>query len=291
VVVLAGSDGASAQGAAALVSAIGARGRRVLTSSLDGPPPVHLVGYGPGVQAAAALTCAAPDDIATLALVTDGTHALTRQLAEDLLARPVPITGLDSHEVLPPADPDGLADGLSSFWDRWEDEETLLDVTLPGESQEVSRARRLVRAAMETQGLSARLSDDAELLTSELVTNALVHATPPVRVRVSTRADAVSVTVHDAGPASAPVPRHHHGRGLAIVAGTAARCGQWTGHDGTTTWFWLTRDQASTTLGSAPGSTSSTDGSGLAEEPALGSNASHGATAGAASAPCEHESR
>jgi hypothetical protein len=222
---------------------------------------------------AARLVLAAPGDVATLALVRDGDDALPEQLSEEVQARPVPTLTLDGSGA---GAWDDLADDLSSFWDRWEGEQVLLDLLLTADTSEVSRARQAVRAAVENEGVPTAMRDDAELLTSELVTNALLHATPPVRVRLTSRADALIVTVHDAGPATVPARRRHHGRGLSIVAGLATRCGQWADADGTTTWFWLRRDQSS---GIIP------------EEPLLGSNASHGATAGAAAAPSGHESR
>jgi len=285
--VLAGAhDVPAADGPAAMVAAIRARGRRVTDSVVDGPPPVHLVGHGAGIHPAARLACAAPGDVATLALVGDGTETLPEQLADSVRAQPVPTLRLQSRGVQP-VDPEHLADELGPFWDRWDDVHSLLDVTLTAETHEVTRARRLVRAAVENEGVPPSVRDDAELLTSELVTNALVHATAPVRVSVTARADAVSVAVHDAGPASAPAQRRHHGRGLAIVAGLATRCGHWADENGTTAWFWLTRDQASTSVGAA----TSPRASGPAERPALGSNASHGATSGTAAEPSGHESR
>lgn len=275
VLVLTGAEDASDVAAPALAAAIGARGRRVVTSAVDAPGPVHLVGRGPGMLPAARLVLAAPGDVATLALVRDGHDALPEQLSEEVRARPVPTLTLEGSGSGSSADPDRLADELSSFWDRWEGEQVLLDLQLTADTYEVSRARRGVGAAVENEGVPDTVRDDAELLTSELVTNALLHATPPVRVRLAARADALVVSVHDGGPATVPARRRHHGRGLAIVAGLATRCGQWTDADGTTTWFWLRRDQPS----------------GLGEEPPPGSNASHGATAGAAAAPSGHESR
>ena len=240
----------------------------------DAPPPVHVVGLGAGIEGAARLVCAAPGDVATLALVGMGSDALPEPLADEVRARPVPTLGLTGSAVRPWTDPDRVADELSSYWGHWEHDRLLLDVQLADDTREVRRARRLVRAAVAKEGVPTGVRDDAELLTSELVTNALVHATPPVRVRVNARADAVVVTVTDGGPASVPARRRHHGRGLAIVAGLASRCGQWADPDGTTTWFWLQRDQSEPV-----------------EEPLRGSNASHGATAGAAAAPSGHESR
>jgi Histidine kinase-like ATPase domain len=67
------------------------------------------------------------------------------------------------------------------------------------------------------------------LVLTELVTNAIEHACPPVHVTLGLGADFVRIEVHDA---SAERPRSHrredgHGRGLEIVAGLALRHG-WT---------------------------------------------------------------
>jgi hypothetical protein len=48
-------------------------------------------------------------------------------------------------------------------------------ITLPGEPGQVARARGLVARVLESAGLPGVDSDAATLLTSELVTNAIVH--------------------------------------------------------------------------------------------------------------------
>jgi anti-sigma regulatory factor (Ser/Thr protein kinase) len=100
----------------------------------------------------------------------------------------------------------------------------------------VPTARARVRAALDAVPPAV---DDAELVTSELVTNAVVHAEPPVRLRLLQRgADAVDVLVHDGGHTceQAPTGRPDHGRGLRIVATLAQRRGAWL--DATGCWAW-----------------------------------------------------
>jgi serine phosphatase RsbU (regulator of sigma subunit)/anti-sigma regulatory factor (Ser/Thr protein kinase) len=81
---------------------------------------------------------------------------------------------------------------------------------------------------------------DLELLVSELVTNAIVHGRPPVRLRLTHLGDAVLVEVDD-GWAQAPhrrrpEPDEAHGRGLHIMAMLARRSGVSLGLTGKTVW-------------------------------------------------------
>ena len=110
------------------------------------------------------------------------------------------------------------------------DEEIETDImvafVLRGDPEQVGIARCLVRAALEYQGLRI-YADDAEMVTSELVTNAIQHATAGVNDKVGVTlmrvwdGDAVGVVVTDPSPVP-PVIRKatngsEHGRGLRIV--------------------------------------------------------------------------
>lgn len=73
------------------------------------------------------------------------------------------------------------------------------------------------------------LVDDIRLVVSELVTNALVHALPPVVVVIQEQPLDVLLTVSDQSPES-PVSRPHKvtdssGRGLAIVGQVSSEWG------------------------------------------------------------------
>ena len=98
-------------------------------------------------------------------------------------------------------------------------------------------ARLQIRLARE-QRPGARL-DDAELLASELVSNAVRHSRhrgdAPIRLVVSVDARSLRVEVHDPGPGfdsarvnrSAPPPEQAGGRGLYLVQSVADRWGQY----------------------------------------------------------------
>lgn len=103
---------------------------------------------------------------------------------------------------------------------------TVAELVLDAEPDAVPRARRLVRGSLS--GPAARVVDDAELVVSELVTNATLHGRPPIIVRVLAD-DAVRIEVADSGR-SAPIILQRNaeamtGRGLSMVAALASEWG------------------------------------------------------------------
>jgi anti-sigma regulatory factor (Ser/Thr protein kinase) len=71
----------------------------------------------------------------------------------------------------------------------------VVDTFIGAEFAEVGRARRLVAAALA--GIDAGPRQDSMQCVSELVTNAVRHGLPPVRLTVELRCDAVRITVAD----------------------------------------------------------------------------------------------
>ncbi|MGI5436673.1 ATP-binding protein [Streptomyces shenzhenensis] len=103
--------------------------------------------------------------------------------------------------------------------------------TLPRAEETVQTARSLARAAVATWGMD-HLATAAELVMSELVTNAVLHAWgPSLRVFVERPADdRVCLTVVDRAPQRTPKlrtpgPDDATGRGLLLVDDAADRWG------------------------------------------------------------------
>lgn len=114
----------------------------------------------------------------------------------------------------------------------------------PAEADAVARARREVIGALSAQGCDARLTDAAQLVTSELATNAILHAQTPWSLTLEIDRHLVRLTVRDDSPVF-PAVRHYGtaaatGRGLGIVAGTAASWGAQREGAGKRVWAELT---------------------------------------------------
>ena len=92
----------------------------------------------------------------------------------------------------------------------------------------------------------ATVRDDAELLVSELVTNAVLHGLPPITLRIDCDTVELIVEVSDeaAGPALIPrpaVPDGESGRGLALVDILSDAWGVEPLDQGKVVWFRLRR--------------------------------------------------
>ncbi|HET9689671.1 MAG TPA: SpoIIE family protein phosphatase [Acidimicrobiales bacterium] len=110
-----------------------------------------------------------------------------------------------------------------------------------------ARARRFVATLLAERGAAADLVDAAELVVSELVTNAVVHGRPPVALRLRLLQEPDASLVLEVADGAAVVPRpvqagddDEHGRGLQIVAALAERWGTRTSSDGKVVWCRLT---------------------------------------------------
>jgi anti-sigma regulatory factor (Ser/Thr protein kinase) len=118
-----------------------------------------------------------------------------------------------------------------------------LRTALRNDPGEVGRARKLVGSSLDRWGVHDT-DGVAELLVSELVTNALRYGQQPMRM-VARRADgSVRVEVHDSRTGEAPRvaaadPEAPNGRGMVIVDALASRWG-WSEFGGSKqVWFEL----------------------------------------------------
>ena len=116
---------------------------------------------------------------------------------------------------------------------------------LPPRPSSVGEARRLVHGALTRAG-RADLIETAELLVSEVVTNALVHAGTPIDVSVTVQADGLRVEVGDGSP-HLPSPRGYAptagtGRGLLLLERMVDDWGVTPNARGKTVWFHLAQD-------------------------------------------------
>ncbi|TXS38775.1 ATP-binding protein [Streptomyces sp. OR43] len=128
-------------------------------------------------------------------------------------------------------------------------------ITLPHSAAAVPIARALIRsvlASIDADSGALADSDTAELLTAELVANAVEH-TPgdePVELVVELLPSGCQVEVHDGdpappgdlsrpGPDDIPDPWQEHGRGLLLIRTLSSSCGHRTTERGKAVWFTL----------------------------------------------------
>jgi len=95
-----------------------------------------------------------------------------------------------------------------------------LSCELPATARSVTEARRFVTAALTRWG-RGELADTAALLTSEVVTNAVLHARTTVDLVIRQLRDGITVEVSD-GSRLRPqgrrtTPQSTNGRGLALL--------------------------------------------------------------------------
>jgi anti-sigma regulatory factor (Ser/Thr protein kinase) len=124
-------------------------------------------------------------------------------------------------------------------------------IELPPTPVAVAIARQFV--SEHGSGLDPELVEDAELLVSELVTNAIKHGQPSILLRVRSEPPGIGVEVHDAGPADPviaaepPEENQRSGRGLRMVAALASAWGVDRPADGQGKIVWFTLEPAAKT--------------------------------------------
>ncbi|MFI6435705.1 ATP-binding protein [Streptomyces sp. NPDC050759] len=123
-------------------------------------------------------------------------------------------------------------------------------IALPHSAAAVPVARALVRTALAELEHGAD-SDTAELLTAELVANAVEHTSgdTPIELVVELLPTGCQVEVHDPDPAPPghltrpdardPDPWQEHGRGLLLIRALSSSCGHRPTETGKAVWFRL----------------------------------------------------
>ncbi|WP_031080653.1 ATP-binding protein [Streptomyces sp. NRRL S-118] len=126
-------------------------------------------------------------------------------------------------------------------------------LALPHSTAAVPLARALVRTALADLDATASAdTDTAELLTAELVANAVKHTDPgdpPIELVVELLETGCQVEVHDRDPdppgdlspahTTPPDPWQEHGRGLLLIRTLSAACGHRRTAQGKAVWFTL----------------------------------------------------
>jgi anti-sigma regulatory factor (Ser/Thr protein kinase) len=121
-------------------------------------------------------------------------------------------------------------------------------VDVPATSHGPAAARRLVAALLPVWGFPD-LKDDAELIVSELVTNAYLHAPggDSFELELVRRTEGVRISLADGAsvrPMIADLSADHpSGRGMAIIAALASRWGAEDHHGGKRVWVDLERPE------------------------------------------------
>ncbi len=118
-------------------------------------------------------------------------------------------------------------------------------IRTPWRPSSVARVRRAIVADLKARALPETLVDEAEIVASELVANAVRHASGladgTVRVRWKVKGHAIEIEVTDGGGATSPRPAPRvlwafRGRGLRIVRAIAHEWGVSEERAGVTVW-------------------------------------------------------
>jgi serine/threonine-protein kinase RsbW len=122
------------------------------------------------------------------------------------------------------------------------------EIVVQAERSAPRAARHWVMRAVAAAGIGGSANQVVELLTGELVANAVVHGPPDGAVTVGIRIDgaAVRVLVSDVGggvpTVGHPEPTDASGRGLALVEALSTDWGTISRPDGKTVWFEVQTD-------------------------------------------------
>lgn len=121
-----------------------------------------------------------------------------------------------------------------------------VDLTLPRDSTAPRMARNAVTTLLDGAGAAPELLGDAQLVATELVTNAIRHACGLVRLHASFGEESVRIEVADESAESIPVRARAEGlaeggHGMALIETLAVRWGITPVARGKVVWAELAR--------------------------------------------------
>jgi signal transduction histidine kinase/CheY-like chemotaxis protein len=216
-------------------------------TGVAGPP----LGAGPVTLTEERLTLTAG---ALLALYTDGLVEHRDSGIDqgiDLLSKELQAANWALAEVpdalvsrlLPAGPDDDIAILLARITDE-ADRSRSVQRRIAAEASAVQHTREFVASTLTGWAVPAPLRADIVLLTSELVANAVLHARPPIELRLRRNAGTVVVEVVDSAPflprKLRPTADDERGRGLQLVALLADRWGARPTTDGKAVWCMFT---------------------------------------------------
>lgn len=189
---------------------------------------------------------------AVLVMYTDGlVERRDRDLDTgiDMLAARIR-AGLEPVQGLPEAlvdalAPEGSEDDIAILVARISDEsvQRRAEIEVPPVGSSVHDGRRFATATLTEWALPEDVVQDATLIVSELLTNAIVYGSPPIRLRLRKTDHELAIEVDDAASAMPrklqAAPTDLHGRGLAIVADIGSRWAARADGYGKTVWSTL----------------------------------------------------
>ena len=117
------------------------------------------------------------------------------------------------------------------------------EIEVPPVGSAVQDGRHFATATLTEWAVPPEVVQDATLIVSELLTNAIVYGTPPIRLRLRKTPEELAIEVDDAASAMPrklrATPTDLHGRGLAIVADIGSRWAARPDGYGKTVWSTL----------------------------------------------------
>jgi signal transduction histidine kinase/DNA-binding response OmpR family regulator len=165
-------------------------------------------------------------------------------LAARVRAGSEPVTSLPASLVDALA-PEGSEDDIAILVARISDEsvQRQAEIEVPPVGSAVQYGRRFATATLTEWAVPPEIVQDATLIVSELLTNAIVYGTPPIRLRLRKTQEELAIEVDDAASAMPrklrATPTDLHGRGLAIVADVGSRWAARPDGYGKTVWSTL----------------------------------------------------